>query len=162
MNAKYLILILFCSPVLLWAQNAERSVIASGGTSLTLPNMQVDYTIGEVVIATNITPNNVITQGFHQPLAPGGSGAVQSVIAMGIKIYPNPAERILFFEVPETGSIVRIELFNALGQVVKYKEQENSTLTGLLQLDISDLAPGFYPLRIAAGSESAHTVIVKK
>ena len=63
------------------AQSLERRVIASGGASVVGP-LQIDYTIGEIAVATAKVSNTVIlTQGFQQP---------PYVVIPGNKVFPSP------------------------------------------------------------------------
>ncbi|MCF8370919.1 MAG: T9SS type A sorting domain-containing protein [Bacteroidales bacterium] len=69
-----------------------------------------------------------------------------------IQVYPNPASRQINIHTNE--SIIKIEIFNSIGQLVMTDQPINSTVI----LEISDLRPGNYFIR-ASGKEN---VWVKK
>jgi hypothetical protein len=49
------------------AQSISNKVIPSGGGTSATGNLQLTFTIGETMIPTLSTANNIITQGFQQP-----------------------------------------------------------------------------------------------
>lgn len=61
-----------CSLILLsqdfQAQSLDRSIIGSAGSSVVAPGIQLDYTVGELVISTAAADGIMLTQGFHQPM----------------------------------------------------------------------------------------------
>ena len=62
-------LILFFSVVLISSFGIKaQEVISTQGASYFNAYVKWDFTIGETVIFTGSSSNNVITQGFHQPL----------------------------------------------------------------------------------------------
>jgi hypothetical protein len=62
-----IILILFGGVLSTSAQTISRDVISSSGGNFTAGAKQLDFTIGETVIATLETSGNMLTQGFQQP-----------------------------------------------------------------------------------------------
>jgi hypothetical protein len=46
--------------------NAQQ-VLSAAGSSYMNASLRFDFTLGEVVVFTGLTSNNVVTQGFHQP-----------------------------------------------------------------------------------------------
>ena len=61
--------ILFFSVVLISSFGIKaQEVISTQGASYFNAYVKWDFTIGETVIFTGSSSNNVITQGFHQPL----------------------------------------------------------------------------------------------
>ena len=62
-----------------------------------------------------------------------------------LSIYPNPAKENLYIQ---TGKILTadIHIYNSLGSVVL--SQQNAELNGIHQVDVSQLQPGVYFIRI--------------
>ena len=56
-------LLISCS---LFSQTLERSVIGSGGTTLSNAYASLDFTVGELVVATLSNGTTTLNQGFHQ------------------------------------------------------------------------------------------------
>ncbi|WP_299104289.1 hypothetical protein [uncultured Tenacibaculum sp.] len=81
------IISLLISNVML-SQTLERTVIGTSGTTLSNANASLDFTVGELVVATSSNGNNTLTQGFQQ-----------EVIVLKIKLAP-----IVFLQGPLTTS----------------------------------------------------------
>ena len=72
-----------------YAQSDNLVVIGSAGNSTIVGNNQLSWTIGEPIINTSITPNGILTQGFHQ-----GNILISEIDEnnkINASIYPNPA-----------------------------------------------------------------------
>jgi len=150
MNTCVLILKIFLLCFLLLAsfvtmngQGLDRYVIASAGsTAASADDMQIDYTIGEPVVAPVANAGLLLTQGFQQPFSYVlGSNAVFLFPA----IYPNPTQgnTILHFALPAEGSL-QVVVHNAIGQhvlnaTVHYARGESQYL-----IKTAPLLPGTY------------------
>ena len=136
------------------AQSIERSVIASGGASVTSP-LQIDYTIGEIATQTVSITNKIFTQGFQQPLYVVISG---NNVFPYLVIYPNPTQGIAIarFILPAPTALT-ISIYNGLGQLIQ-SEKVNYQF-GEMQYIIkaTELMSGLYIIRFttAEGSVSA-------
>ena len=76
MKQTILLFITLLASFLLRAQSLTPTVIASAGFGYASPELQVDITIGETFITTLQTPDVILTQGFHQPVAQQGGGCI--------------------------------------------------------------------------------------
>lgn len=63
----------------------------------------------------------------------------------GIKIYPNPAQQVLYAVLPEDMAGQQVQIYNAIGSML----QQQTATAGNNRIDISSLVPGYYMLRIA-------------
>lgn len=99
------------------AQTMERQVAATGGGTASAGNgIQIDYTIGESVIAPLSGAGLLLTQGFQQPFTYVlGANSIFPFLAM----YPNPTQgnTILHFSLPAEGTL-EVLVYNAIGQRV--------------------------------------------
>lgn len=139
-----LVFFLFTAPFYsLYAQTIQRQVCATGGgTALAGGGVQIDYTIGEPVVAPLAGSSLLLTQGFQQPFSYVlGSNSIFPFLAL----YPNPTQSntILHFALPSEGTL-EILVYNAIGQrvlktMVHYASGESQYL---LQTD--RLVPGTY------------------
>ena len=79
------------------AINAQE-VISVQGASYSNSNGSIDFTIGEVVTATLINTNNILTQGFHQT-----NLTVLAVddfdINFQARVFPNPTQDLLQLDI---------------------------------------------------------------
>lgn len=75
-----------------------------------------------------------------------------------IKIYPNPASNQIFIESQNLSNADIVELIDVRGQVQALQFQNRQ---GRLQLDVSDLAPGLYFIRLIIGNKviASHTLV---
>lgn len=77
-----------------------------------------------------------------------------------LNIYPNPSAGTLFANVSTEGS-VRFQLFDLLGQPVSAARTVNGS--GLVQMDMSQLANGLYLLRVESnGSERFERIVLTR
>jgi hypothetical protein len=80
----------------------------------------------------------------------------QHEIATGnIKIYPNPAHSELYISINDQQTS-EIEIYNMLGSLVIRKK-----ITQSEKMDISDLSPGTYILKIKSNSIEMRKIIVR-
>ncbi|MCI1188520.1 fibronectin type III domain-containing protein [Hymenobacter sp. DH14] len=89
--------------------------------------------------------------------------ATREALAGGtLAVYPNPAHRAFTLSLLALGSTrtARVELLNALGQVVSTRVLALSTGGTRSQLDVADLPTGLYVVRVQAGTETATTRLV--
>lgn len=69
-----------------------------------------------------------------------------------IELYPNPATDFLNFQVfAGKGNVIKYELFNSLGIVVRHQEFGFATVFFNSKIDISELSSGLYFLKIFTG-----------
>ena len=125
------------------AQTIERQVFpAGGGTALAGSGIQIDYTIGESVVAPVEGSGLLLTQGFQQPFVYVlGAKSVFPFLAL----YPNPTQgnTIVHFALPSECNL-EVAVYNAIGQrvltaVMHYPSGESEYL-----LKTEWLVPGTY------------------
>ena len=76
-----------------------------------------------------------------------------------IRIYPNPAEKILYIQSDDLfEDRVQIQMTNALGQSVLQRVSHNSKI---VKLDLSAMTPGIYILSLSVGDKVFTKKIVK-
>ena len=147
--------LLLCASIII-AQSITPFVIASTGSFYTSANFTLSSTLGEVMVTTATGPNNILTQGFHQP---GSMGTYVQQIDEGgtsITVYPNPATDHLTVEISsDKYDRFDIEIFDLLGQkiFVRYEEDQYSN-TNIYTINTSALAEGIYLLRITSSNLS--------
>jgi hypothetical protein len=92
-------------------------VIGSAGNSTIVGNNQLSWTIGEPIINTSITPNGILTQGFHQ------GDILISVIdennKINASIYPNPTTSEIVISIGEENLLnARYRLQDSFGKLL--------------------------------------------
>jgi hypothetical protein len=127
----------------------ERDVKSSAGTSRIIDNViQLDFTIGEAVVARLVYTDFLLTQGFQQP--PSGN-VVKPPGADDLVLYPNPAEdqASIKFSLDTGTTKVDIRVLNRIGQLIftdTVLPEGNYAL--LYTLNTSAWIPGIYVVNI--------------
>ena len=132
---------------------SAQSVISTQGDSYLNGNVSIDYTIGEIIVATETDGSNDVTQGFHQT-----NWKFLEVLdyapEMSIEVYPNPMGSNLNVKM-EDFTNVQFTLYNNEGkEVICNNLHKKSTL-----IKVNELPPGSYTLRFR--NESSDLKIFK-
>ena len=118
------------------AQTAQPSVVNASGGFIQNGTVNVEWSLGELAVTTIGTADNLLTQGFLQPLLDSLTG-VSSHFAEGeITAFPNPVSTQLFFKTTSP-DIATIAVCDVLGRMVL--ETKFST-----ELDLHQLNSGMY------------------
>jgi len=150
---------LFLTATTLSAQSIDKTVVASAGSTMSVSELTIGYTIGESIVG--FTANeNAIDQGFW-----AGSLQVVAITAEkqldGIVVYPNPVMRELSI-FTNNNEINAIDLFGLDGRRVLKQTVETSPLEH--KIDLGSLSKGVYVLRLFIKDESEAKLfkIIKK
>ena len=150
MRTTLLILLGMLAVYTLPAQTLERQVLASAGETFTGSNATVEMTTGELAIATFSSSASILTQGFQQTRLTVTAVDDQVIpdlhASYEIKVYPNPVQDQLFFEI--TGDLlpVRTILSDMRGKFVA--EQPEIQMGQRHSFPMQQLADGMYFLRV--------------
>lgn len=126
------------------AQSIERQVIGSTGGNFT-GSIQLDWTVGEVVINTATAGSVILTQGFQQP--PAAVNSIKSLQKISdVIVSPNPTDGFIKVEWKTTVFTGNLTIYDATGRVVWNSHQQAIKST---PIDISKLSPGIYNLQIS-------------
>lgn len=121
--------------------------------ALTYSDSECSYSTNEVAINWNSSISfaanelNALMSGYEREVSTFEQGdftlSNKAAVESKILIYPNPAENLINIELPKGNS--QIEIFRADGVVVK-----NEIIIALhTQLDIKDLSPGVYIMKVS-------------
>jgi hypothetical protein len=146
---KKLLLILLCLPFIGFGQITSPSVISSSGNSYNNGGVNMDYTLGEIVVETfqpTVTPlpltYTILTQGFHQGILKVTTSVEN--IDIKTKVYPNPTTNFIIIEL-EKNVNSDILVYDINGKLV-LKDKLNDE--NQKQFDFSFLKQGNYLLHI--------------
>jgi len=136
----FLFLLLF-SPLLVFGQVTSPSLISSSGDSYSNSNVNMDFSIGEVVIETHQN-NEILTQGFHQEILQISTGI--SELDIVTKVYPNPTTNIVVVELEKdiSGEVL---IYDINGKLMLSDKLDNERIK---QFDFSKFSQGNYLLHI--------------
>ncbi|MDA7836352.1 M12 family metallo-peptidase [Salibacteraceae bacterium] len=131
--------------------HVERSDNTTGNFTLiaTLPGNTTSYS--DASVSMNGTPyfyrvyasNGAGNSAFSNEVTYSGVG-ISELAALNIKVYPNPASGVLFLQLDNGIIASEAKIFNSQSQLMKSFILKSSTD----QLNISDLASGFYFLSV--------------
>ncbi len=145
------------SPGLVAQNGSSRSVMASSGSSDQNGKVWLDWTLGEVAVATVSTPSGFMTEGFQQPerlqvesIAPNLHDASGTAVFGAITIAPNPVSTLLTIQIPKdwSQSTSTLVLFDLKGQQVQTGQISPGVATS--ELDLGGQPAGTYWLHIVA------------
>jgi len=153
---KKLLLILLCLPMIGFGQITSPSVISSSGNSYNNGGVNMDYTLGEIVVETfqpTVTPlpltYTILTQGFHQGILKVTTSVEN--IDIKTKVYPNPTTNFIIIEL-EKNVNADILVYDINGKLV-LKDKLNDE--NQKQFDFSFLKQGNYLLEITKGDKKS-------
>ena len=147
MKKKTLVLVSFFAPLAVSAQE----VISTQGDSYSIASGHLDFTIGEVIIATGTDGTNDLTQGFHQTNWSflGVEDHVPSYVA---SIFPNPTYDILNIRTSMFENVT-YTLYDAQGKLV----MQDILSAEQTLIKVSQLAPGTYSLTLNNETQNLKT-----
>ena len=140
-NLLLCITFFYCN--LAMSQSIEKSSIDNGGASVTVGNIEILYTIGEVNVQELSAVGIQASEGFINNTVVVTLMINENEINLtNVTVYPNPASGMV--SISSSLAVNRIELYNLLGK----KVMESTLKTS--EFDVSQLATGVYVLNIHA------------
>ena len=103
----------------------QNSVFASAGDTFTSSNFSLDNTIGETVTQYVVASNNVLSQGFNQPIRkkafldaePIENLFVEQLNNLEINVYPNPFNSSIYIVHSYHGNL-NAQIIDVSGRVI--------------------------------------------
>lgn len=136
------ILLVFLVPLLGFGQSTSPSLISSSGDSYSNSHTNIEFSIGEVVIETHQN-NNILTQGFHQPILKINTAV--SELDFVTKVYPNPTSSFVIVELENNNIIGDILIYDIHGKlIINHKLNKERKK----EFDFSTFSQGNYLLHI--------------
>lgn len=130
---------------------SAQEVVATQGDSYSNASANIDFTIGEVIIATGTDGTNDLTQGFHQTNW-NFLGVEDFAPNYEATIFPNPTEDVLN---------IRTSMFENVTYTL-YDTQGKLVMQDILSAEetpvqVSQLAPGIYSLTLNNETQNLKT-----
>lgn len=130
---------------------SAQEVVSTQGDSYSNGSANIDFTIGEVIIATGTDGTNDLTQGFHQTNW-NFVGLEDFAPNYEATIFPNPTEDVLNIRT-STFENVTYTLYDAQGKLV----MQNNLSAEQTPIQVSELAPGSYSLTLNNETQNLKT-----
>lgn len=137
------------------AQLQDRYVLASTGavhdsTNVGGFSLNLDWTLGEVAVATGFGGTIVLTQGFQQPYSVVTGLEEPAPLTLSYEIYPNPTRDRLYVEISSDRPIgVTATWTDRAGKAIAIPDQQvRVSGSASMSFDLSRLAEGYYHLSL--------------
>jgi len=124
------------------AQSIQPSVVNASGGWIAGPAASVEWSLGEPAITTISNAQNIVTQGFIQPLL-DVTGTDDRAPGEEITVYPNPVKDLLIFRTSST-RIVSLTVSDLLGRTMLEQAFDS-------ELDVRHLPGGVYFISLLDG-----------
>jgi len=131
-------------------QTIEREVVSANGAEITIDSLNINWTLGEVLVNSYFTESFNLVEGYQQPISDSISFILEGY-DNEVLIYPNPFSVNLTIELKTpVNKDIQLLFVNSLGQSVKreYLPRSNSKI----EIDVSELFPGYYSLLFKDGT----------
>jgi hypothetical protein len=122
--------------------------------SLALQAQEVRYTYDAAGNRTGYEVEQQVPTIIQKVTEAPQQGQPQEVFT--VRVYPNPVSNLLYVDLPDLpqGKTGTLEVYSSMGNPVMSSKSLGQTQT----IDLSNVAPGLYMVRITAGK---HTVVSK-
>lgn len=147
---QYIVMILLSLPLSIIGQTQiQNYVFASAGSNISSSSYSFEYTIGEPVTQYISEPNNILSQGFNQPLRkkeyfdlePIENVSLEQLQNTDISVFPNPFNSTISI-VHNYNGILNAEIIDITGRLV-FTINLTATSTELI---LEHLSSGLYHL----------------
>jgi hypothetical protein len=125
-----------------YSQSISKQVIGTSGKTLTNSNLKVSYTVGEPVVGLMTAGGNQLGNGYYPAMDIQALSLEDNVLALEIKLYPNPTSQSLYVSHPEYNSFT-IQIADLNG-----KQIYTGTIEKEVPLDMSSYTQGMYLITI--------------
>lgn len=138
------------------AHSQAQMVIGAAGQVFTAHGLVLDWTVGEVAVATRQPAGAAqLLEGFHR-------GHWQPEVASEVAlVFPNPFKSEVWVRVPASATAVHLVLYDLQGrQVHMLAEPPNNV--GMVHLDLADLPVASYVLSVydpSSGRRTFHIIV---
>lgn len=145
-----LTLMLTCAANLLFAQSAERFVIATAGNTVSGSSYMVSYTLGETIISNYNSSSLSVGSGFQQSSPLSTSIEERSVLDYSVKAFPNPTTERITLDFSTDRSIdIQLRVLDLNGREMPIKKSVLQINNGSKELiDFSNYASGNYLIEL--------------
>lgn len=156
-----LLIILLFVPTIIFSQSLEPSTLGAQGGYDQTKKIVLEWTLGEIFAETVRPGDQIITQGFLQPVVK--ITQEKRTTQHAVAVYPNPVSEILNIQVQEHADRAYvISLFSREGVCVMSTSIPAGQSTA--NVDMRSMPPGLYVLRVIAPPATlyeSHRIIKK-
>jgi Secretion system C-terminal sorting domain len=139
-----LISLIILSSFVAKAQKIEQQVINSTGSIFSNNSISISFSVGEPCTSALSSTDNIVTQGFIQPIKSDMPTALKEYAHMdeNFMLYPNPTEGSINLTINDGKTFLkRIDIYSNDGRLLLSKMPNSNSI------DISSLSDGIYWIR---------------
>jgi len=126
-----------------YSQDISPQIVSTAGTTFQGNAMQLDWTLGELMIETSSNSTNLLSQGFHQTYYLISSIDKLSSEIGEINVFPNPTQDWMNVSLSfDEARNVEMFLYDPNGRLIFSKQEKGSAFT--LNTSIKELPAGTY------------------
>jgi len=139
-------LLLVCIHWVVNAQSSEPTVLATSGAHYSGTNTELSWTIGEVIVETVTGSDNIVTQGFHQPLVEVTTVEESWPSYLKVNVFPNPVTEKITVNIENNTLELQAIIYDMTGRQLISEEIGHSQ--NYIEFNVDDLANSIYLLNI--------------
>lgn len=147
---KLIFTLIAVSSISLKAQKIEQQVINSSGSNFSNNGITVTSNVGQTVIALLSSNNNIVTQGFLQPIKSDLPTALLEFAKLddGFDVFPNPTNGNVSLSFKDAStSLTRVDVYGSDGRLVISSNPKT-------EVDLTALSDGIYWVRPISENKS--------
>ena len=158
MKHFYTIILLFFGLIIIAQPSLERQVFGISGSTVRSSSIRLDWTLGEVAVASHNSSFGSLTEGFQQAFVKIETPIIQAKTLSDVLIMPNPATSFVTVKfLQEPKELIKWELFDITG---KSLQTNIFDLSSFHEIDLSNVSNGIYVLKISgANTIQTHRII---
>lgn len=161
MNKTFIFILTALCYNLSFSQDISPEILSTAGTSYDGSTIQLDWTLGELMIETSSGSTSQITQGFHQAYFTRTSMEELSPEIGTINIFPNPTTDWFYVDMSfQQRTQIELILLDQSGRCILSKKEHGSAFR--LQESIEALPTGFYLLTIRIDNQYQQSFKIQK
>ena len=151
-----LLFLVLLSGVFTNAQTLERYVIGSLGTTFSAADTVLSIGVGELAVLNITDGTTTIQQGFYATPEAQNTLSRPDFDIETVTIYPNPAKDVLNVTFSSAITLQKIEFYDTKGSLVQTISNPS------FQIDVNQLKPAIYVLKIYANNRVNHLKFIKE
>ena len=123
-------------------------IVSTSGEELRSATKIINFTLGEVTIDEISSSNQILTQGFHQPIVDNTVSTKQlNTLKKEINIFPNPTDSEIILEFETIDKVeLSVSIYSVLG--IQYLETTIQPSEYVKNINLENLPSGILILKI--------------
>jgi hypothetical protein len=153
---RQLYLLVFMAGFCVTTTQAQQQVVATSGNAVQNSSGSISWTLGEPVVATLTTSNDVLNQGFQQS-ALSVMTEIHNNPVIKVSVWPNPTTEWvkISLENPEN---IRYQLYDLQGKLLA----SENVIDKITEIDFSSFAAGTYLIKLIQAEKELETISIIK